>query len=242
MRPYLFFFVAVASVLTCTRGEVLQAAGECNATWGLLDIDPVPQAEDVWCFAASAKAVINHLGVLDPQSTSNPQALYSQCRLYNIAQLPNVVDCCSVAHPTGIPECKKQGWPDEVFDNLIPKIPYIPDGAQLWWQVKAQICPAVGQGQPFIYAAHPPNGIPHTYTAKGFNENGPKGQQVLYVDSHGMLGPNPIGGSIVDYVCYYQGNCPNATYYHDGDYHIRPLASPPIDTTPPAPPIGLSVR
>jgi len=237
---YLLFFVVVASVFTCIGGGVLFAADDCTSTSGLLDIKPVPQLEDIWCFVASANAVINHLGVSDPQSTSNPQAPYAQCRLYNIAKTPGI-DCCSVTHPTGIAQCKQLGWPDDVFDNLTPKISYTPGGARSWDQVKAQICPAVGHGQPFIYAALPYQGIPHTYTAKGFNQNGPNGQHVLYVDSHGSLGSNPIGGSIVDYDCYYQATCPNAFYSHVGDYYdIRPPVS--IDTTPPAVPLGPFIR
>ena len=243
MRPYLLFFVVTASVFTCIGGEVLQAADNCTSTSGILDITPVPQAAEVWCFAASANAALNHLGVSDPQSTSNPQAPYSQCRLYNIAQLPVVVDCCSVTNPNGVPGCDKRGWPDEVFDKLTPRIHYTPGGAQTWIQVKGQICPGGMPGQPFIYAAHPSQGIPHTYTAKGFNENGPDGQQVLYVDSHGSLGSNPIGGSILDYACYYQGSCPNTIYYHDGDiYDIRPSPSRLFDTLAPMAPLGLFIR
>lgn len=241
MSPYLLFFVVVASVFACIGGGVLLAADDCTSTSGLLDITPVPQVEDVWCFVASATAVLNHLGVLNPQSLSNPQAPYSQCDLYNIAQLPAVVDCCQVAHPTGISQCKMTGWPEDVFENLIPKIRYTSNGALPWDDIKAQICPGGAPRQPFIYAAHPLQGIPHTYTVKGFNENGPKGQQVLYVDSHGSLGSNPIGGSIVDYVCYYQGTCLNTIYYHVGDtYNIRRSVS--IDTTPPAVPLGTFIR
>jgi len=218
MRPYILFFVVVASVITWTGGEVLQAADECTETQGLLDIAPLLQEEDVWCFVASANAVLNHLGVKDPESTSNPPAPYSQCRLYNIAKNPGI-DCCTVMHPTGVSQCKQLGWPDDVFDHLFPKILYTPGGALNWAQIKGQICPAGVPRQPFIYAAHPPNGIPHTYTVKGLNENGPNGQQVLYVDSHVSLGSTSLGASIVDYVCYYQGTCPNAIYIHDGDYY-----------------------
>jgi hypothetical protein len=223
MKPYLLFFIVVASVITCTGGEVLQAADECSLAWGLLDIKPVQQEEDIWCWVASTTEVLNRLGV--PHQVGHPPYRpYSQCVLFNIVKSPVGIDCCSVAHPTGVGECKKTGWPDDVFDKL--KIPYTPGGALPWNWVKGQICPqkihpgVYSPGEPFIYAAEPERGgIPHTYTAKGFNENGPNGQQVLYVDSHVSLGSTPLGASIVDYDCYYKGICPNTIYTHAGDYY-----------------------
>ena len=220
MRPYLLLSVVLASAITCTGGEVLQAADTCTDILGLLDMEPVPQEEDTWCFAASVTAVLTKIGVLDPQS--NPPAPYSQCRLYSIGNVQHPgVDCCQQCptHPCGVPECKEVGWPDDVFDRLTPRILFRPGGAlNDFALVKAQICfENESPRQPFIYVAHPSGGIPHTYVVKGFTEHG-NGQRGIYVDSHSMLGSNPVGGSFVDFDCYYAGTCPNAVYYHDGDY------------------------
>ncbi len=222
LRPYLIFFIVAASVITWTGGKALQAADECSGAYGLLEIAPVEQKEDIWCWVASTTLMLNRLGV-SHQAGHPPYRPYTQCVLFNVIKNPVGIDCCTVTHPTGVEECKQLGWPDDVFDKL--GVPYTPGGALPWNWIKGQICPqkihpgVYSPGEPFIYVAHPPNGIPHTYVVKGFNENWPNGPQVLYVDSHVSLGSTPKGASVVDYDCYYQGICLNSIYIHDGDYY-----------------------
>jgi len=222
MSPYLLFFIVVTSGITWTGGEALKAADECSLAYGLLDIKPVEQEEDIWCWVASTTEMLNRLGV--PQQVGHPPyPPYRQCVLFNIVKNPVGIDCCTVTHPTGVEECKKTGWPDDVFDKL--GVPYTPGGALPWNWVKGQICPqkihpgVYSPGEPFIFVAWPDGGINHTYVVKGFNENGPNGQQVLYVDSHRKLGETPVGPSMVDYSCDYLGMCANTIYHHTGDYY-----------------------
>jgi hypothetical protein len=246
-RCLALYILLTFSIFNSTADELVWGASECNPTWGLLDIAPVVQKGEVWCWAASANAVLNFHGVIDPQSTSTPP-LYSQCRLYNIAKIPGT-DCCSLANPNDDARCNSTGWPEEVFDNLDPIVTFRPGGALLWHQVKGQLCPNGALGKPFIYAAHPyqSGAIPHTYVAKGFNEDGEDsqqvGQRVIFVDSHQSMGPFPYGASFVDYECYYQGICETTTYIHDGGYYDinPPIVDTPINA-PPKAPNNLEVR
>jgi hypothetical protein len=240
-KKILLSVLIVCSLVAFGADGLLRAADMCTTTSGLLDMTHLIQQEEVWCFVTSSNEVLNYLQVMDPQSMSVPP-FYSPCRLYNIAKNPGT-DCCLVSHPTGVPQCLQTGWPDEVFENLIPPIPSTPEGAQWWPHIKDQICPAGAPGRPFIYLAHPPGGIPHTYTAVGFNENyNGTGQKVLYVHSHETVGSGPMGSGIVDYECYYIGDCPNNIYTHDGDYYdINLPALSSVDTMPPKSPTGLTL-
>jgi hypothetical protein len=224
--------------------------GQCtasdNSSFGLLDVEPVRQYKEVWCWAASANVVTNFYALRDPISTSTPQELYSQCRLYNIGNVQNPgFDCCPDAIRSDN-RCLQTGWPHEVFNRLTPVVTHAPppNGYILWNEVKQEICPNGKPGRPFIYAAHPENGIPHTYIVKGFDEEISSQTYVLLVDSHVMLGtsndanPEYVGASPVDYDCYQTGWCAGGIYTHDRTYYsIRP-----IDNASPAPPSGLDVK
>jgi hypothetical protein len=213
---------------------VLWAADLCNSTRGVLEGTHLIQEEDVWCFVTSSAEVLRHLDVRDPATGSH----YSPCRLYNIAKTSGT-NCCAVSHPTGVQACKELGWPDEVFDVLIPN-QYKSGGALGWSDIKGQICPAGNPGHPFIYVAHPQQGgIAHTYTVIGFNEDATLRQNILYVHSHETVGPGPMGSGFVDHACYFEGDCPNVPYTHDGDYYDFSLNS---TTSPPSAPTNLIVR
>lgn len=227
MVPPLMGIVAVGA---------LWAADLCNATRGVLEGTHLIQEEDVWCFVTSSAEVLRHLDIRNPKTGSH----YSPCNLYNIAKTPGT-NCCAVTHPTGVQECKNLGWPDEVFDVLIPE-QYKSGGALGWPEVKEQICPGGEPGHPFIYVAHPPGGIPHTYTAIGFNEDATLGQNILYVHSHETVGPGPMGSGFVDHTCYFIGACQNVTYIHDGDYYEFRLRSNPTSNSPPPAPTNLAIH
>lgn len=244
MHTFVRSCVAVLTLLMFVNTRFVSGADQCTPSTGVLEMDHRIQQEDVWCYVASSSEVLKHLRIQDPQSSSDPSnsdpPWYSQCRLYNISKVPGY-DCCTVTHPTGVAQCKQVGWPDEVFDKLTPPVPYTPGGALPWTNVKGQICPGGSPGHPFIYVAHPPYGIPHTYTVVGFSEGAVTGQQLLYVHSQETVGPGPMGSGYVDYECYAWGQCVDAIYTHDGDYYdFHPSNS--ADNTPPAAPTGITVR
>ena len=191
---------------------------------GYLDIGYVDQVETSWCWVASANAVTNHFGLLDP---SNSNAPYTKCRLYNIAKSP-YVDCCT---NTSDQACQKSGFPWEVFNRLEPKINYLGEwNPMTWLQIKAQICPNWSPGHPFIFIAEPHTGglLPHTHVVKGFDHDD-QGFSQLLVDDH-----SGYGARYIDYECKYKlpANCqaPSTQWDRYGDiYDIQPRISPPHD-------------
>ena len=237
----------ICTLIAFCPEESLRAADQCTSTFGLLDMTHLMQATSVWCFVTSTKEVLDRLQVEDPLSMNIPP-FYSSCRLYNLTNNPGI-DCCQV-DPTATSQCLSVGWPDDVFNNVMPYTTladpgYTSGGALSWSDLKGQICPSGSRGQPFIYLAEPiTGGIPHTYTAIGFQENVTgTGQNVIYVHSHETIGMGPSGAGIVDELCYRSGACPPFQYRHDGDvYNIHLPAIPNGVTGPPAAPKGLTVR
>jgi hypothetical protein len=238
--------------LSMLHYETPLAAGVCTATdssvFGLLDIDPVEQQKEVWCWAASANVVTNFYKLPDPLSTATPPELYSQCRLYNIGK-PTGYDCCPNANRSDN-RCLQTGWPDWVFDRLAPVVnharpPTVDEHGKeyiLWEEVKKEVCPNEKPGRPFIYAARPQNGIPHTYVVKGFQEDTASEDEdqryVLFVDSHIKLGNEELGASPITYDCYHTGWCVGGRYSRVRTYYkIRPS-----DNTPPPSPTSLRVQ
>lgn len=204
--------------------------GDCSTEQGILYLDPVMQYKEVWCWAASSNAVSNFYELADPRSETTPPDLYAQCRLYNIAKFPNGnFDCCPDAIRSD-DRCLQTGWPHEVFDRLNPQVTYnYTEAPLLWDDIKMQICGPQSPGRPIIYAAKPNQGIPHTYTIKGFSEDPSAQEYNLLVDSHQSVGPEDYGALVISYDCYQTGWCYNAEgqgaiYTHVGDYsNISPI-------------------
>lgn len=232
-KRFLVSLLIVPLLIGISTVGLLWGADLCTPTKGVLEGTHLIQAEDTWCYVTSSAEVLRHLDVRDPATGDH----YSPCSLYNLAKTPNT-DCCAVTHPTGVTACKEPGWPDEVFEKLIPGN-YTANGALGWPGVKEQICPGGSPGHPFIFVATPSGGSPHTYTVIGFHQDDHLGQKMLYVHGHQTIGQEEEGSSFVDYDnCYLPfGACPVGTFAHNGDYYgFRPPPSPPT------PPTGLRIQ
>lgn len=223
----------VPSLIGISTVGVLWGADLCTPTKGVLEGSHLIQPEDTWCHVTSSAEVLRHLDIRDQETGDH----YSPCLLYNLAKNPNT-DCCAITHPTGVIACKEPGWPDDVFEKLIPE-QYTANGPLGWPQIKEQICPEGNPGHPFIFVATPLGGSPHTYTVIGFHQDEDLDQKLLYVHGHQTIGAAEEGSSFIDYDnCYAPfGACPAGAYTHDGDYYGFEDQTPP----PPTPPINLQI-
>jgi hypothetical protein len=199
-----------ALLFVAAPAQLVQAADQCTASQGLLDIPLMLQAESSWCWVASANVLTNRLGYKN--SSNQP---YQQCELYNLAR--GTTDCCTYAHPidsAAQPQCVESGWPWEVFDSLNPVVDWYSNAvARDWNQIQGQICPEGIPGQPFIFVDElrtASGSILHTNVVKGFTEvnNNPDVVQTLYVDTHYALSQDEkqtmyLGTKHLEYDCGY---------------------------------------
>src|SRR5262249_21957518 len=135
------------------------------------------------------------------------------------------------------------GFPEEVFNNLNPKIEYWANALSpmfnSWDSLKNEICPSVGTpGRPFIFMARSiSTGIYHTHVVKGFYRDIDEvGVQNLFIDDHWPLGAGEVGPRHIDYECKYKlpPSCQTMwNWQRAGDfYNLHKAGSP----SPPPPP------
>jgi hypothetical protein len=240
-----------ALLFAAAPAQLGQAADQCTASQGLLDIPLMLQAESSWCWVASTNVLTNRLGY---KNSSNQY--YQQCELYNLAR--GTTDCCAYAHPidsAAHPQCVESGWPWEAFEKLNPIVDSEGNAlAMNWNQIQGQICPEGIPGQPFIFVDQLPTNsgtVFHTNVVKGFTEVfNSTSIQTLYVDTHYALGQGQVGPKHLDYDCGYvrpgpisSGGCGKGYDRYEDIYDIqrRVQIIPPDVTIHPRPSLRLLV-
>jgi hypothetical protein len=238
--------------------QSLQAADQCTASQGLLDIPLMEQEESDWCWVASANVVTNRFGYKN--SSGKP---YQQCELYNLAG-KTTDDCCKYSQHMRPDICLKEGMPDyDVWYQLNPIIYSLGNANPMIWDglepnIKAQICPGGKPGQPFIFVDQKRTAlgtISHTNVVKGFTEvfDGIP-IQTLYVDTHYGLGmdemdPRYLGTKHLEYDCGYvrpgpisAGGCGKGYERNMDIYDIQHGITITNTNLPPKPPQGLEIH
>jgi len=235
-----------ALLFAAAPAQLGQAADQCTASQGLLDIPLMEADESSWCWVASANVITNRFGY--KSSSGQP---YQQCELYNLAK-GGTTDCCMYPKHARPTQCTDTaGMPDyDVWDQFNPRIYSLGNANPMNWDgpepnIKAQICPGGKPGQPFIFVDQT-GPVRHTNVVKGFKEVfNPTSIKTLYVDTHYPLGQGEVGPKYIDYDCGYvrpgtsAGGCA-LKYNYDRYMDIYDIQQGITDTNPPpAAPQGL---
>ncbi len=199
-----------------TPNELKKLHAQKSCTPSSLVVSKEEQKTPAWCWAASARMVMDYHN----RSEKPPQSTALQCDIVSNVLIPwtSGAICCGVQLSSDFIEtpsnCIKGGWPNRVLDHYQFNYRWIDGALEDWDALKGELC----SNGPFITIIEWSEGGRHALVVKGYDPELENSQLAKSVEIYDPFLEDPQGMTFAEFL----GDSPRKQYgYHDFSHDLH---------------------